>query len=88
VLRRVLPELDVVDQDPADAARLAELTYPNIEQAAEVCAGEARQSLIEGFELSPSHLARLQAALTGIRVRRLHPGALHLLVPRCSEPQV
>jgi hypothetical protein len=58
VLRRILPELDVVDQDPVDAARLAELMYPNIEQAAEVCAGEAEQFLIEGFELSPSHLVR------------------------------
>jgi hypothetical protein len=42
--------LDVVDQDPVDAARLAELMYPNIEQAAEVCAGEAVQFLIEGSE--------------------------------------
>jgi hypothetical protein len=69
VLRRVLPELDAVDQDPVDAARLAELMYPHIEQAAEVCVEEAEQFLIEGFELSPSHPGRLRAALGGIRVR-------------------
>jgi len=69
VLRRVLPELDAVDQDPVDAARLADVMYPHIEQAAEVCAEEAEQFLIEGFELSPSHPARLQAALAGINVR-------------------
>ncbi len=62
-VRRVLPELDAVDQDPVDAAGLAELMYPHIEQAAEVCAEEAEQFLIEGFELSPSHPARLQAAV-------------------------
>jgi hypothetical protein len=69
VLRRVLPELDAVDQDPVDAARLAEVMYPHIEQAAQVCAEEAGQFLIEGFELSPSHPARLQAALAPITVR-------------------
>ena len=69
VLRRVLPELDAVDQDPVDAARLAELMYPHIEQAAEVCAEEAERFLIEGFELSPSYPARLQAGLAGTTVR-------------------
>jgi hypothetical protein len=69
VLRRVLPELDAVDQDPVDAARLAEVMYPHIEQAAQVCAEEAGQFLIEGFELAPSHPARLQAALAPITVR-------------------
>jgi hypothetical protein len=69
VLRRVLPELDAVDQDPVDAAQLAELMYPHIEQAAEVCAEEAGQFLIEGFELSPPYPARLQAALVGTTVR-------------------
>jgi hypothetical protein len=69
VLRQVLPELDAVDQDPVDAARLAEVMYPYIEQAAEVCAEEAEQFLIEGFEVSPSYPARLQAALAGITVR-------------------
>jgi hypothetical protein len=52
VLRRVLPELDAVDGDPVDAVRLAELMYPHIEQAAEVCAEEAQRFLIEGFELA------------------------------------
>ncbi len=69
VLRRVLPELDAVDQDPVDAGRLAELMYPHIEQAAEVCAEEAERFLIEGFELAPSYPARLQAALPGTTVR-------------------
>src|SRR6266540_3905575 len=39
VLRRVLPELDAVDQDPVDAQLLAEVMYPHVEQAAEVCRG-------------------------------------------------
>jgi hypothetical protein len=69
VLRRVLPELDAVDQDPVDAARLAELMYPHIEQVAEVCAEEAERFLIEGFELSPWYPARLRAALAGTTVR-------------------
>src|SRR6266571_2971445 len=63
VLRRVLPELDAVDQDPVDAWRLAEFMYPHIEQAAEVCAEEAECFLIEGFELSPSYPLRLRTAL-------------------------
>jgi hypothetical protein len=69
VLRRVLPELDALDQDPVDAARLAEFMYPHIEQAAEVCVEEAEQFLIEGFELSTMYPARLQAALQGVEVR-------------------
>ena len=69
VLRRVLPQLDAIDQDPVDAWRLAEFMYPHIEQAAEVCAEEAECFLIEGFELSPSHIARLQAALEHTEVR-------------------
>jgi len=69
VLRRVLPELDTADQDPVDAVRLAEVMYPHIEKAAEVCAEEAGQFLIEGFELLPSHPARLRAALAGTTVR-------------------
>jgi len=43
--------------------------YPHIEKAAEVCAEEAAQFLIEGFELLPSHPARLQAALARTTVR-------------------
>ncbi len=69
MLRRVVPELDAVDQDPVDAARLAELMYPHIEQAAEVCAEEADRFLIEGFEVAPSYPARLRAALAGTTVR-------------------
>jgi hypothetical protein len=69
VLRRLLPELDVIDQDPVDHAQLAEFMYPHIEQAAEVCAEEAEQFLIEGFELSALYPARLEAALAGVRVR-------------------
>jgi predicted kinase len=69
VLRRVLPELDAIDQDPVDAAVLAEFMYPHIEQAAEVCAEESERFLIEGFEVSPSYPARLQAALDGTQVR-------------------
>ena len=69
VLRRVLPELDAIDQDPVDAWRLAEVMYPHVEQAAEVCAEEAERFLIEGFELSPSYPARLRAALEGTAVR-------------------
>src|SRR6266568_5086841 len=72
VLRRVLPELDAIDQDPVDAWRLAEVMYPHVEQAAEVCAEEAERFLIEGFELSPSYPARLRAALeeTAAWIRR------------------
>jgi hypothetical protein len=69
VLRRVLPELDAIDQDPVDALLLAEFMYPHIEQAAEVCVEEAACFLIEGFELAPTHVARLQAALEQAEVR-------------------
>jgi hypothetical protein len=69
VLRRVLPELDTMDQDPVDAWLLAEFMYPHIEQAAEVCVEEAACFLIEGFELAPTHVARLQAALEQAEVR-------------------
>jgi hypothetical protein len=74
VLRRVLPELDALDRDPVDAARLAEFMYPHIEQAAEVCAEEAVRFLIEGFELSPSYPARLRAALVGTAGAGVLPG--------------
>jgi hypothetical protein len=76
VLRRVLPELDAIDQDPVDGLRLAEFMYPHIEQAAEVCAEEAEQFLIEGFELSPSYPGRLRATLRGIEVRACFLGHL------------
>jgi len=57
------------DLDPVDAAQLAAVMYPHIEQAAEVCAEEAERFLIEGFELSPWYRGRLEAALDGTRVR-------------------
>jgi len=69
VLRRVLPELDAIDQDPVDVSLLAEFMYPHIEQAAEVCAEEAERFLIEGFELSPSYPARLRAAPERTEIR-------------------
>jgi hypothetical protein len=69
VVRRVVPEIDAVDRDPVDFARLADVMYPHIEQAAEVCAEEAERFLIEGFELSPSYPALLEAALAGVSVR-------------------
>ena len=69
VVRRVVPEVDAVDQDPVDADALAEVMYPHIEQAAEVCAEEASSFLIEGFELAPSYPARLRAALSDTEIR-------------------
>jgi hypothetical protein len=69
VLRRVLPDLDALDQDPVDAVRLAEFMYSHIEQAAEVCVEEAEEFLIEGFELSTMYPVRLQTVLHGVEVR-------------------
>ena len=68
VLRRVLPELDALDQDPVDASLLSDFMYPHIAQAAEVCTEENEQFLIEGFELSVSYPARLGAALENIKI--------------------
>ena len=69
VVRRVAPEVDAIDQDPVDAPALAEVMYPHVEQAAEVCAEEANRFLIEGFELAPSYPRRLRAALGGTEIR-------------------
>jgi hypothetical protein len=69
VLRRALPKLDSIDQDPVDAEQLADFMYPHIEQAAEVCAEEAKQFLIEGFELSPAYPPRLQAAIGAVEIQ-------------------
>lgn len=69
VVRRMAPEVDATDQDPVDAAALAEVMYPHIEQAAEVCAEEAGRFLIEGFELAPSYPARMRAALGETEIR-------------------
>ena len=49
VARRVAPEVDAIDQDPVDAAALAEIMYPYIEQAVEVCAEEAVHFLGRGI---------------------------------------
>lgn len=69
VLRRVLRDLDALDQDPVDPVLLAEFMYSHIEQAAEVCAEEAETFLIDGFELAPWYRDRLRADLPGIEVR-------------------
>ena len=69
VVRRVVPDVDAVDQDPVDAAALAEIMYPHIEQAVEVCAEEADRFLVEGFELAPSYPGRLRAALGDTEIR-------------------
>ena len=69
VVRRVAPDVDAIDQDPVDAVALAEVMYPHIEQAAEVCAEEASRFLIEGFELAPSYPMRLRAALGRTEIR-------------------
>lgn len=69
VLRLVVPDLDVLDKDRVDAARLAEVMCPHIKQPTKVCAEEANQFLIEGFEVAPSYPARLRGALAGTTVR-------------------
>jgi hypothetical protein len=69
VMRRVAPDVDALDQEPVDAAALAEIMNPHIEQAVEVCAEEADQFLIEGFELAPSYPARLRAVLGQTEIR-------------------
>jgi hypothetical protein len=69
VVRRVAPDIDAIDQDPVESAALAEIMYPHIEQAAEVCAEEAERFLIEGFELAPSYAGRLRAALGQTEIR-------------------
>jgi hypothetical protein len=75
VLRRVLPELDAIDQDPVDASLLAEFMYPHVEQAAEVCAEEAESFLIEGFDLSPSYPGTLAGRARADPGPRMLPGA-------------
>jgi predicted kinase len=92
VLRRVLPDLDALDQDPVDAALLAAFMYPHIEQAAEVCVEEAETFLIEGFELAPWYRQRLLTDLERIDVRACFLGhetftAVDLAVYRGPKPQ-
>jgi len=69
VLRRVLPELDELDQGNVSGTAVGELMYPHIEQAVEVCSEEAEQFLIEGPDIVPSMVLRLSAALPGTLIR-------------------
>jgi hypothetical protein len=69
VLRRVLPELDDLDQGEVPAAAVGELMYPHIAQAVEVCGEEAERFLIEGPDIVPSMVGRLSTALPGITIR-------------------
>ncbi len=69
VLRRVLPELDDLDQGDVSAAAMGALMYPHIEQAVEVCGEEAERFLIEGPDIVPSMVPRLSAALPEISIR-------------------
>jgi len=69
VLRRVLPELDELDQGDVSGAAVGELMYPHIEQAVEVCSEEAERFLIEGPDIVPSMVPSLSAALPGIIIR-------------------
>jgi hypothetical protein len=93
VVRRMAPEVDAVDQDPVDAAALAEIMYPHTEQAVEVCAEEADQFLIEGFELAPSYPSRLRTALGQTEIRACFLGhsssrtvQSRPALGRCSRP--
>ena len=76
VLRRVLPELDELDQGNVSAAAVGELMYPHIEQAVEVCGEEAEQFLVEGPDIVPSMVPRLWAALPGITIRSCFLGSV------------
>ena len=69
VLRRVLPELDELDQGDVPAAAVGELMYPHIAQAVEVCGEEAERFLIEGADIVPLMVPRLAVALPGITIR-------------------
>lgn len=69
VLRRVVPDLDALDQGLADDALVAESMYPHIEQAAEVCAEEHDAFLLEGFDIAPSFCPRLHARLAPTEIR-------------------
>lgn len=77
VLRRVVPELDELDQGNVQATAVGELMYPHIEQAVEVCSEEAEQFLVEGPDIVPSMVARLSAALPGTHIRACFLGNVH-----------
>ena len=74
VLRRVLPELDELDQGNVSATAVSEVMYPHIERAVEVCSEEAEQFLIEGPDIVPSMVPRLSTALRGDHHPRLLSG--------------
>jgi hypothetical protein len=80
VLRRVLPELDELDQGNVSAAAVGELMYPHIRQAVEVCSEEAERFLIEGPDIVPSMVPRLSAALPGTTVRACFLGNVRFSV--------
>ncbi|HEY6596692.1 MAG TPA: hypothetical protein VI011_21705 [Asanoa sp.] len=69
VLRRVLPELDELDQGDVSATAVGDLMYPHLEQALEVCSEEAEQFLVEGPDIVPAMLAQLTAALPAVSIR-------------------
>jgi hypothetical protein len=76
VLRRVLPELDDLDQGDVSAAAVGELMYPHIEQAVEVCSEEAERFLIEGPDIVPAMVGLLSVALPGITIRACFLGKI------------
>jgi hypothetical protein len=76
VLRRVLPQLDKLDQGNVSAAAVGELMYPHIQQAVEVCGEEAEQFLVEGPDIVPSMVPRLSGALPGITIRSCFLGSV------------
>jgi hypothetical protein len=69
VLRRVLPELDELDQGDVPGAVVGDLMYPHIEQALEVCSEEAERFLVEGPDIVPAMVPRLAAALPAVTIR-------------------
>lgn len=77
VLRRVLPELDELDQGNVSATAVSEVMYPHIEKAVEVLSEEAEQFLIEGPDIVPSMVPRLSTALPGTIIRACFLGNVH-----------
>lgn len=69
VLRRVLPELDELDQGDVPGAVVGDLMYSHIEQALEVCSEEAEPFLVEGPEIAPAMVPRFAAALPAVTIR-------------------
>lgn len=69
VLRRVLPELDAVDQGPVDAAQLAELMYPTHRTSGRGMRRGSRAVPDRRLRAVAVVPAQLQAALVGTTVR-------------------